>query len=190
MPGLKEHGEEMNRITYKRALTSLGLIVLSGSALAQQSIIDHCKQTSSDADRIACLEAALLGKDLQAAPEAQTQVDPPSMELDAGPADDNVEPAGIGASQVVARNQTREEQIESLEKETGMVVASYDTVPYEKLLVTLENGQVWRQITGDTQKIRVDLKRNQTVDIEESSLGGYKLHLKEMRRTVRVQRVQ
>jgi hypothetical protein len=168
----------------------LGLIVLSGSALAQQSVIDHCKQTSSDADRIACLEAALLGKDLQAAPETQTQVDPPSMELDAGPADDDVEPAGIGASQVVARNQTREEQLESLEKESGLIVASYDTVPYEKLLVTLENGQVWRQIKGDTQKIRVDLKRNQTVDIEESSLSGYKMHLNEMRRTVRVERVQ
>lgn len=178
----------MTRNTYKRALTPLGLIMLSGSALAQQSVIDHCKQTSSDADRIACLEAALLGKDLQAGPE--TQIDPPSMELDAGPAADDVEPAGIGASQVVARNQTREEQLESLEKESGLIVASYDTVPYEKLLVTLENGQVWRQIKGDTQKIRVDLKRNQTVDIEESSLSGYKLHLNEMRRTVRVERVQ
>ena len=77
-----------------------------------------------------------------------------------------------------------------LEKEAGLVVASYDTVPYEKLLVTLENGQIWRQIKGDTQKIRVDLKRNQTVDIEESSLSGYKLHLNEMRRTIRVERVQ
>ena len=185
-----EHGEDMTRKFVLTALTPVGLILFGSTALAQQSVIDHCKQTSSDSDRIACLEAALLGKELQAAPETQTQVDPPSMELATGPAADTVEPAGIGASQVIARNQTREEQLESLEKESGLVVASYDIVPYEKLLVTLENGQVWRQINGDTQKIRVDLKRNQTVDIEESSLSGYKLHLNEMGRTVRVQRVQ
>jgi hypothetical protein len=142
------------------------LLLFSGTALAQQAVVDHCKQTSSDADRIACLEAALLGKEIAAEPE------------------------GIGASQVIARTQTKEEKLESLEKAEGLVVASYDTVPYEKLVVTLENGQVWRQINGDTQILRVDLKRNQTVNIEESSLSGYKLRLNEMRRTIRVQRVQ
>ena len=146
------------------------LLLVSGTAFAQQAVVDHCKDTSSDADRIACLEAALLGKEIAAEPV--------------------VEPEGIGASQVVARTQTKEEKLASLEKAEGLVVAGYDTVPYEKLLVTLENGQVWRQINGDTQKIRVDLKRNQTVNIEESSLSGYKLRLNEMRRTIRVERVQ
>ncbi len=146
------------------------LLLVGGTAFAQQAVVDHCKDTSSDKDRIACLEAALLGKEIAAEPV--------------------VEPEGIGASQVVARTQTKEEKLESLEKAEGLVVASYDTVPYEKLLVTLENGQVWRQINGDTQKIRVDLKRNQTVNIEESSLSGYKLRLNEMRRTIRVERVQ
>ncbi len=146
------------------------LLLFSGTAFAQQAVVDHCKDTSSDSDRIACLEAALLGKEITAKPV--------------------VEPEGIGASQVLARTQTKEEKLESLEKAAGLVVASYDTVPYEKLMVTLENGQVWRQINGDTQKIRVDLKRNQTVDIEESSLSGYKLRLNEMSRTIRVERVQ
>jgi hypothetical protein len=130
------------------------------------------------------------------------------MDIEAGPADDAVDPAaaaagtavivtsaesapqGIGASQVIARNETREEQLEKLEKADGLAVASYTVVPFEKLQVTLENGQVWRQIKGDTQKIRVDLQRNQTVDIEESSLSGYKMRLNEMRRTIRVERVQ
>lgn len=150
------------------------LLLFSGSAFAQQAVVEHCKNTSSDADRIACLEAALLGKELTAEPVAEPTIDPES----------------IGASQVIASTQTREEMVEDLEKAEGLVVASYATVPYEKLLVTLENGQVWQQITGDTQKVRVDLKRNQTVNIEESSLSGYKMHLNEMRRTVRVKRVQ
>jgi len=143
---------------------SVSLALIAPVSFAQQSVIDHCKQTSSDTDRIACLEAALLGKDAQ--------------------------PEGIGASQVVARTQTKDEMLERLEKAEGLVVAIYDTVPYERLLVTLENGQVWQQIVGDTQKIRVDLKRNQTVDITESSFSGYKMRLNEMRRTLRVERIR
>jgi hypothetical protein len=159
-------------------------ILCASSAMAQQSIVEHCRSTSSDADRIACLEAALLGKDpvASAVPEPKSE---PARAIVTKSA-----PEGIGASQVIARTETDEERIESLEKVEGLAVASYATVPYEKLQVTLENGQIWRQIVGDTQKIRVDLKRNQTVDIEESSLSGYKLRLNEMRRTVRVERVR
>jgi len=168
----------------------------TGTALPQHSIIEHCRDTSSDADRITCLEAALLGRERLIDTSTRTQVDPPSLGLDAGPAADAVDPppnataVGIGADQVIARNQTREEMIEELEKEEGLRVASYDKVPYERLVVTLENGQVWRQIKGDTQNIRVDLKRNQTVDITESSISGYKLRLNEMRRMIRVERVR
>jgi hypothetical protein len=176
-------------------MTKTALVLLfSGTVFAQQAVVDHCKNTSSDADRIACLEAALLGKEITAEPVAEIAAEPvaeivavPVAEIAAEAA---VEPEGIGASQVIARTQTQEEKLEQLEKAEGLVVASYDKVPYEKLMVTLENGQIWRQITGDTQIIRVDLKRNQTVNIEESSLSGYKLRLNEMRRTIRVQRVQ
>ncbi len=99
-------------------------------------------------------------------------------------------PEGIGAEQVVARNMTREEQLASLESATGLKVARYGEVPYQRLVVHLENGQVWRQIVGDDQYFRVDLRRNQTVDINETSMGGYKLRLNEMRRTIRVERVE
>ena len=163
------------------------LFFFAGTAFAQQSVIEHCKNTSSDADRIACLEAALLGKEATAAPTAEPEVAAAEVVSEAVP---EADPEGIGSSQLIARTETKEEKLQRLEKVEGLVVASYDTVPFEKLLVTLENGQVWQQITGDTQKIRVDLKRNQTVDIEESSLSGYKMRLNEMRRTVRVHRVQ
>lgn len=69
-------------------------------------------------------------------------------------------------------------------------VAGYDTIPWRRLQVELENGQVWGQIEGDTQRIRVNLERNQTVDIEESGLGGYKLRLNEIERTIRVERIR
>lgn len=157
------------------------LLLFSGSAFAQQAVVEHCKNTSSDADRIACLEAALLGKEITAEPVAELVVEPVAAAT--------VEPEGIGADQVLSQTKTREERDESLEKAMGLAVAGYHHVPYERLVVTLDNGQVWRQIKGDTNRIRVSLDRNQTVDISESPLGGYKLRLNEMRRTIRVERI-
>ena len=101
-----------------------------------------------------------------------------------------VEENEIGSEQVRVRTATQEERKADLESATGLRVAEYNIVPYERLVVTLENGQVWRQIKGDVQRIRVNLKRNQTVDINESGLGGYQLRLNEIRRTIRVERIK
>jgi hypothetical protein len=178
----------MTKISIQRALTPFVIFSLAQSAVAQQAVLDHCRNTSSDTDRIACLEAALLGKEamLESEPEKVVAV---AVATEVEPVPEAVA-VGIGADQVITRNETREESIERLEVARGLVVASYDKVPYERMQVTLENGQVWRQIKGDTQQIRVDLKRNQTVDITESSLSGYKLRLNEMRRMIRVERVR
>lgn len=187
----------------KWVLIPLGLVLLGGSVAAQNSVIDRCKQTSSESDRIACLEAALLDKEPPSATqetaampvEAQAQIDPPGMELDAGPADDTIAsaeslPTGIGAEQVIANNQTKAEHKEVRQKAQGMVIAKYEWVPYERMVVTFENGQVWRQIKGDRTRIRTSLERNQTADITESGFGGYMLRLNEIRRTIRVERIR
>ncbi len=97
--------------------------------------------------------------------------------------------ADIGAEQL-ARRRGRDDETDPLASASDLVVASFDYVPYDRLQVTLENGQVWLQITGDTQRVRASLRKNRTVDIEESPLGGYKLRLNEMRRTIRVERVR
>jgi hypothetical protein len=96
----------------------------------------------------------------------------------------------IGAEQVRARNETSAEIAARLASVSGLKVAAYSEVPFQRLQVELENGQIWRQISGDTQHVRVDLQRNQTVDIEESRISGYRLRLNEMRRTIRVERIK
>lgn len=131
---------------------------------------ERCRAAESDAARIACLEAALAEY----------------SEAAAAPQDESEAASGIGADQVEARNQTAAD----LEAARGLRVARYETVPYRRLLIELENGQVWLQIEGDTQRIRVDLTRNPTVDIEESGLGGYKLRLNEIGRIIRVERIR
>lgn len=193
----------------RAAACLLGMAAAAGSPLAQQSAVDRCREAPSDHARIACLERALAGEEAARAgvkappapapdpvPQPMHDREPapesapvPSLPPEAQSGDEDA-PTGIGAEQVRARNETGAEREARLESATGLRVAAYHEVPYQRLQVELENGQIWRQIKGDTQAIRVDLDRNRTVDIEESTLGGYKLHLNEMRRTIRVERVK
>lgn len=188
-----------------------GMLILGSIAAASEDIIEYCRRASTTDERIACLEASLRGEAFLVAedkPMAASAETSKSMAADAKersdagatPAAGNTTPTaaaaaeapseGIGAEQVAARNMTREQQLASLKSATGLKVEHYSEIPYRRLVVHLENGQVWRQIAGDDQYFRVDLKRNQTVDIQETSIGGYKLRLNEMRRTIRVERFE
>jgi len=108
-------------------------------------------------------------------------------EPDSGPTG-NV--TGIGAEQVESANRTREEHLESLAEAYGLGVERFETVGYRQLQIYLDNGQIWRQIRGDWQEIRVTTERNPVVDIVESSIGGYRMHLTGIDRIIRVRRVR
>ena len=198
----------------------LMLIVLAVAqpAYAGTDVIERCRQAGSLEARVACLEAALLSSNGIQSAEASGESDSvPSAAAGARP-DDAPLPGEVSAAmpapsqqeltvpeqqqvnttpQQSAVEELGAEQVKTLEEREaalasaqGLEVVRYDTVPYRRLEVHLANGQVWRQINGDTQTLRASLKKNQTVDIEESSLGGYKLRLNEMRRTIRVRRVR
>ncbi|MDZ7645511.1 MAG: hypothetical protein U5K76_15615 [Woeseiaceae bacterium] len=187
-------------------------------AAGDEAAVERCRAADSAAERIACLEAALMGESAAAAAPGgeataeSARPEPPSRQPAAAPApgpqsagNSSASPAPaaparangaqspneeqIGAEQL-PRDETRDEKAAKLARASGLAVASYEHVPYRRLLVSLENGQAWLQIEGDTQYVRASLRKNRTVDIEESNFGGYKLRLNEMRRTIRVQRIR
>ena len=188
------------------------LLILAVPAAADdaEDAIAGCARLASTGDRILCLENALRelspGAD-RGAPAPGAQSTPPvvvpaaaatpvaierstaSPGAGVGTDQDQLDDE-IGEEQVRARTQTHEEQLADLRSETNLRVASYRTVPFERLVIELENGQIWRQIQGDVQRVRVSLDRNQTVDIAESRYGGYQLRLNEMKRTIRVERIE
>lgn len=200
-------------------LLALSLSVNAGAQDADDAIA-ACARISSTGDRILCLETALRSQpapeaepvaalpevddevltnmDVSTAaaeiaaptPEMSKEISSASKEETASVAEVVVSKPDIGSEQVAARTMTSEERRAALASATNQRVAQYSMVPYERLVVKLENGQTWRQIKGDVQRIRVNLKKNQTVDITESRLGGYQLRLNEMRRTIRVERIK
>ena len=52
------------------------------------------------------------------------------------------------------------------------------------MLVTLDNGQVWKQVDASNLRLRV----GDTVDIERASLGSFMLRKKGSKRSMRVSR--
>ena len=161
--------------------------ILPVPAFAQtggEAVLDRCRQLEDTLDRIACLEAAVLAA---AAPGVKVPAAANATAASPGP---QADAATIGAAQVEALTRTRDEPIDSLEAARGLEVEKFARVGYRQLEVRLRNGQVWRQIRGDVQDIRVSTSRNPTVDIMESSLGGYRLSLNEIQRTIRVRRIR
>jgi len=145
------------------------------------------------ADPQVSVPAPVAGEARVAGEAEKTPAERPASAQDTEPAgtEGQAQPVSqLGADQVRARSESREERLARLQSASGLRVADYSTVPFRRLQVELENGQIWRQIQGDTQRIRVSLNRNQTVDIEESALGGFKLRLNEIKRTIRVQRIR
>jgi hypothetical protein len=185
-----------------------------GGVLAQQdNPIDFCRETSTDKDaRIACLESAIttltgatasasqsadvaaLGESAPqtasaAAPESSPE---PTALASAEPADDAV--TGLGAEQVerrLRRSDSPEERRDEKEQTTVTAgVTEYATSSLGKLILFLDNGQVWRQRSSDRNKIRLSNKRDYTVEISEGMISGYRIHINELNRTIVAERIQ
>ncbi|MHA7899442.1 MAG: hypothetical protein ACX94B_06215 [Henriciella sp.] len=185
-------------------LTSASIIVIATAAIADadespSEAIERCAELEDGSARIACLEAALRGDTAPAEP-SKTPAAPvisQAIEEVQKPLPEPVESASIaqpvelGAEQVEARTAVRATTPADNPRQV-FAVSKTRTVPYEKLEITLANGQVWRQIKGDSQKIRVPRKYQNalTAEVWRGPVSGYKMRLSELKRTIRVERLK
>lgn len=72
------------------------------------------------------------------------------------------------------------EQMDSL----SATVTKLQKYTYDKVLITLDNGQVWKQVDSSSLRLRV----GDAVDIERASLGSFMLKKKGSKRSMRVSR--
>jgi hypothetical protein len=77
---------------------------------------------------------------------------------------------------------TGSERIESLDG----TVTRLQKSGYDKVVITLDNGQVWKQVDSSSLRLRV----GDTIEIERASMGSYMLQKKGSKRTMRVSRQQ
>jgi hypothetical protein len=146
-----------------------------------------CRDLTDDQARLACYDAAVdrNRKSADAGPE-------PSAENAAGSA--AAEPAVTAASlsQEELFGRTSKEIELSVEEATGSeridslsaTVTRLRKYGYDKVLITLDNGQVWKQIDASSLRLRV----GDTVDIERAALGSFMLRKQGNNRRMRISR--
>ena len=171
------------------ACAALGLT--SGTGASAGNPLSDCRSIAGDDARLVCYDA-LADKQAQsvstpepdgqspataaiaaaAAPPAPAALPPPSPEelfgRNAVQSDDAVRSAG-GVGRL---------------EEITATLAGVHVAPYGKLVLMLDNGQVWSQIDTTT----LDVKNGDEVRIRRASLGSYLLTPADSNRAIRVRR--
>ncbi len=76
-------------------------------------------------------------------------------------------------------------------KEIISKVVEFRVNQFGKVTVTLENGQVWRQLDSDNKRLVFSQKeRLYTAKVKRARFGNYMLTVNELKRTIRVRRIK
>ncbi len=173
----------------------------AGAADLQQAII-ACKQQNDNFARLNCYDQ--IGAQVSAqvvTPVANPQAKPvesiskpiaPQIEsnLRTSSAQVTVAPVQV-ISQPTAEaivddfGRTKSRPSDDLQQITGKVKA-LSTNNQRKLIITLENGQAWRQTDSDSLSIKV----GNNVNIEKAAFGSFLLNVEGSNRKIRVKRVE
>lgn len=93
----------------------------------------------------------------------------------------------LGAEQVARQNDVDQEQVT-----ISASIVEHVLVGTGRLRLTLDNGQVWQQTGDDDDRIARRIRGQTDIAIEmwQSRSGGYRMHLLEADRTLRVRRIR
>lgn len=155
---------------------------LASPGWAQESQCAHLEGT----EEVACLREALARtQEALARAESSLQEDEPAREV---PTVVSTGPE-LGAEQAARRTGTAAPQAVEEERIVA-TVALAERVHPNRLQVHLDNGQIWRQIQGDVQRVDLSSREAVSAEIWRSGFGGYRMRLPEVRRVLKVERIR
>ncbi|MEQ1864500.1 MAG: hypothetical protein ABL996_07580 [Micropepsaceae bacterium] len=177
-------------------LSAVALTTLPAHADPARDALDaiaKCTEIATSAERLQCFDAAAPGvKSALAAPVQQTvaQTDQAPAEEEEGGvlswfglSRPNTKPEDFGKPRV------RTEPKEITELSAGVIEFAKNA--FGRSIFILDNGQVWKQVDGDTTEVRDPSGSEQMkVTIETGLMGSYSLRVEGRRGIVKVRRVK
>jgi len=163
------------------AALALFFITASAQADIHQSLLD-CKQLTDNSARLSCYDrlAATFGSQAASAGVAVPGASAPAAVV---PTPATATPSAEVIEADFGKTQSRpSDQVEQLQA----TVKSLSRNKMRKMLITLENGHIWRQTEDDS----IQLKAGDSVTIEKASFGSFLLSKTGTNRKVRVKRVE
>jgi hypothetical protein len=185
---------------------SVGLLVISATVLAGTSAfgqaalpksISACAAIDDDAKRLACYDAAVSTVDAQVAKAtearkiaavARAKAEAEKAESDrlvALAAADKAKVDNFGVATVAKEDRpasvTTKSELESLEAAVTSVFYTAD----KKLILALDNGQIWRQTDSSSSPL---VRAGDKVEVKKGILGGFRMKLLRHKRMLDVLR--
>lgn len=154
------------------AITLLSTQAMADALTIERERIAACANIESLVARVGCYDDLARGL-LRTQDKHPTQVDQHEDE------------ALFGRDESASRARLQEKlgikEVDAIEAR----VAQVDRTPYGKLMLSLDNGQVWRQL--DSARLPVD--KGEMVSIQRAGLGSFLLEKSSGSRTIRVRRI-
>jgi hypothetical protein len=175
------------------------LVLVSPAAASADALRDElrvCRDLPDDDARLICYDAAVDRS-------RQSGYSSPAPASQSPPAAVPAEPAGAPGTAAAAAatgtltqedlfGKTGDEVERTVEEATGSerieslsaTVTRLQQYAYDRVLITLDNGQVWKQVDTSSLRLRV----GDAIDIERASLGSFMLRKQGSKRSMRVSR--
>ena len=169
------------------------LLLLAAAPPSGEAFL-RCTGIEEDAARLACFDrtAAMTSN------EAAVLSPAPTPESARPPAPQTAPRAALPPAPAAAPEPERARALFGLRRRERVepesltaAVAELELNRAGKLTVTLADGQVWRQLSGDVTSIRLRSEMEpQTATIRQAAMGSYRMTIEPMGRTIRVKRVE
>ena len=172
------------------------ILPAAASADALRDELRVCRDLPDDDSRLICYDDAVdrSRQNTSSRPAPAAAISPAAAPAEPAGAAGTAATAGAAASlsQEALFGKTTDEVERTVEEATGderidrlnATVTQLQQYAYNKVLITLDNGQVWKQI--DTSNLR--LRTGDAVEIERASLGSFMLRKQGSKRSMRVSR--
>jgi hypothetical protein len=149
-----------------------------------------CLDIEDTEARLACLEGA--AKELKATRIRSETAEESAAADGAAPviaAEDMTEEEAFGAEALASTKSAKREKDKT--SRLSSKVVEFRVNQLGDITAVLENGQVWRQLQGDSTVIRLPNKDKVfTVTIKRGPLGNYMMKINELKRSIRVRRIK
>lgn len=188
--------KKLKYISVFSALAGLCAFALSGSPAFAQTIeaIQECRTISAPTERLQCYDNAAAAMDNMSIANApsSTQSNVAATTQNQTPAESNQQVASstVDEDSFGADGMRKERTKEQKELRARLVGLQF--TKRGKYVITLDNGQVWRQIDSDTNSIKLPRARDGGIPIiiKRRSLGSHMLRTTASKRSILVRRIK
>jgi hypothetical protein len=151
-------------------------------ALANEEALTECRQIEEITERVACYDKIVDSHvSMDSSDSVETSATPESAVPNAVPDAQSLFGTDDAEAKRIVETTLAIEQIDQIEA----IVTGVQKSASKKLTVTLDNGQIWRQL--DNQPMRI--KSGETVIVRKASLGSFLMEKQSGGRNIRVKRV-